>query len=111
MSEALLFSPIYITGVSIAILLTQLFPASKSYARKVVLGGSCFSQHVASVGGAGVFAFNGLRLLACLVLVGLSIPSLSMFNGDHERERRQGMLGLDVLHDGLCATFVSPRHD
>ena len=100
-------SPIYIAGLSIVVLFIQVnyaaFASSKPPAGGFVSGRSRFSQHVASLGGASVFTFNALRLLACLALVGLTLPTTVLGKAEEWHLKLQR---LDVLHDGLCAIFV-----
>ena len=66
---------------------------------------SRFGAHVASLGGATLFAFHAIRLLASLVLVGLTVPTTILFRS--REEHSWNIQDLDVLRDGFCVIFVS----
>ena len=66
---------------------------------------SRFGAHVAGLGGATLFAFHAIRLLASLVLVGLIVPTTILFRS--REEHSWNIQDLDVLHDGFCVIFVS----
>lgn len=64
-----------------------------------------FKKHVASLGGAGILVANAVRLLACLGLLSLTLPTAFWFH-HREGEGTGPISNLDVLHDGLSGVFV-----
>ncbi|TCD61149.1 hypothetical protein EIP91_008843 [Steccherinum ochraceum] len=106
LDDAFLFFPICVAGLSSVVLLGHAVFAvvtSSRGGRSLKEGTrSRLSQHVEDMGGPGIFAFKMTRLLATFALLGISIPSVTLWNG----RNGEGFSELAVLHDGLCVVFA-----